>query len=52
MVYCEECYGKINKIDFNSIYQITFGNMKNDMFPGRKTIYYHKDCISIKDLSK
>jgi len=52
MVYCEECYGKIKEKDFKSIYKVTFGNMRKEIFRGRKTIYYHKDCISIKDLSE
>jgi len=36
----------------NSHFKITLGNLINGKFYGNKTFYYHRDCLSEKNLNE
>lgn len=48
---CPICREEIKLQKLNSHFKITLGNLINGKFYGNKTFYYHKDCLSEKNLN-
>ena len=49
---CPICTEEIKLQKLNSHFKITLGNLINEKFYGNKTFYYHKDCLSKKNLNE
>ena len=49
---CPICTEEIKLQKLNSHFKITLGNLINGKFCGNKTFYYHKDCLSKKNLNE
>ncbi len=49
---CPICREEIKLQKLNSHFKITLGNVINGKFYGTKTFYYHKDCLSEKNLNE
>ena len=47
--YCSKCLNIIEKKDLDVAFKFTFGeSVDNVFFPGKKTHFYHQDCITTK----
>ena len=49
---CPICRDEIKLQKLNSHFKITLGNLINGRFYSDKTFYYHKDCLSEKNLNE
>lgn len=50
MIKCPVCNNEIKLQNLNKHYKITLGDIVNGKFRGKNTFYYHKECLTDKNL--
>lgn len=52
MASCEICGLKIGNKNLKEVFRFTLGNRINGKFYGKKTLYYHVECLNGKKCTK
>ena len=52
MITCPICKGEIERQNVSKHYKITLGDVVNGKFRGRSTLYYHKECLTNKNIDE
>jgi hypothetical protein len=50
MIKCPVCNNEIKLQNLNKHYKITLGDIVNGKFQGKNIFYYHKECLTDKNL--